>query len=382
MKKIAIVTNHLTPYRRFFYDKLYQKCRDKGYSFNVFLMTKCEPKRNWDYESLKTEYSHLMKDFHITFPINNHINLGVKKELKQLKPDIVIMAGSYMYITNWIVCKLKKKLRFKLLYWNEAHFNEIRNYNKLIIKIRNYIRKIFFKKIDGFWFSGQMSLNFCKRYSFGLKDYFFLPNLVDNEIYSKPYNINKQKRIELCNKWNIKKKVILIPARLSKEKAIDKFLYLVKKCKGIGKYTILVPGTGDYKPIIEQAIEKTRLDVRLLGFQQQNEMSELFSIADILVLPSLSDPNPLTCLEALWGGIHLILSKHVGNYPEVIDNNGCVFDYEDEKKSIIMIEEVLLADDKWFENAKLKSREIAKKIFEPNQATERVLNEMSYKYFS
>ncbi len=381
MKKIALVTNHLTPFRKFFYEKMYHKCKDIGFDFKVFLMTKCEPQRNWNYDELKTEYSYLMKDIHLSFPINNHINLEIKKKLRQFNPDIVIMAGSYMYVTNWFVCSLRKKLDFKLLYWNEAHFNEIRNYNCITLKIREIIRRKFFSKIDGFWYSGQMSLQFCKHYSFGHKDFFFLPNLVDNEIYSKPFVTSEEKREKLKRKWNVFKKIILIPARLSKEKAIDKFIYMVKKCKGIQNYTILIAGTGNCKETVKTAIEQTTLDVRLLGFQQQDVMQELFSIADIFVLPSLSDSNPLSCIEALWAGLPLIVSKHVGNHPEVVQDNGCVFDYEKADQSIALIDEILQADNEWFKKARIVSRNIAIKTYNPDSVTERIINEMSDKYF-
>ena len=82
MRKILLVTNHLTPYRKIFYSKFHQICESKGIDFKVLLMTKIEPKRNWDYNSLKIPFAHLMKDIHITFPINNHLNIEIKKQLK------------------------------------------------------------------------------------------------------------------------------------------------------------------------------------------------------------------------------------------------------------------------------------------------------------
>ena len=36
------------------------------------------------------------------------------------------------------------------------------------------------------------------------------------------------------------------------------------------------------------------------------------------ILPSLSDPNPLSCIEACWSANPLIVSEHVGNNPEII----------------------------------------------------------------
>ena len=59
MRKILLVTNHLTPYRKIFYSKFHQICESKGIDFKVLLMTKIEPKRNWDYNSLKIPFAHL-----------------------------------------------------------------------------------------------------------------------------------------------------------------------------------------------------------------------------------------------------------------------------------------------------------------------------------
>ena len=381
MRKILLVTNHLTPYRKIFYSKFHQICESKGIDFKVLLMTKIEPMRNWDYNSLKIPFAHLMKDIHITFPINNHLNIEIKKQLKIYKPDVVIMAGSYMYLTNWIVCSYKRKYKYKLLYWNEAHFNELRNYNKLILKIREKIRNIFFSKIDGFWYSGSMSKDFCDHYSTTPKDLFFLPNLVDNTLYSKAHTCTIEEKNTLKKKWKIEKKCIIIPARLSKEKGIDKFINLLSHCNGIEKFTVVIPGTGPYKEEIESAIKQSSVDVRLLGFQQQHEMLELFSIADIFALPSLSDPNPLTCIEALWSGLPLIVSIHVGNYPEVIQSeNGCVFDYNDSTNAIRKIEKILNADQAWMKNASLISLKIANDIYNPNIAVSRVIDEMIRQY--
>lgn len=48
-------------------------------------------------------------------------------------------------------------------------------------------------------------------------------------------------------------------------------------------------------------------------------MIELYSISDVFVLPSISDANPLTCIEALWTELPLFISENCGNYPEVIE---------------------------------------------------------------
>ena len=92
-----------------------------------------------------------------------------------------------------------------------------------------------------------MSKDFCDHYSTTPKDLFFLPNLVDNTLYSKAHTCTIEEKNTLKKKWKIEKKCIIIPARLSKEKGIDKFINLLSHCNGIEKFTVVIPGTGPYK---------------------------------------------------------------------------------------------------------------------------------------
>jgi glycosyltransferase involved in cell wall biosynthesis len=378
---IVLVTNHLTPYRRKFYDEFFKQCEQLEIQFTVLLMTKCEPKRNWDYENLKVDYSILLNGFHLNFPINNHLNFDVIKQLKRIKPDLVLMAGSYMYYTNWLVMMLKKRIHYPIIYWNEAHFNEKRDYNRIILKIRDVFRRIIFPNFDGYWYSGKMSKEFVQYYSNNDPKLYFVPNLIDHSKYILTNQYSNNKKEQIKNKLDIKKDsfTIIIPARLSQEKGIHTFLTLLSKCDIQKRLTILIPGTGDYKQIIEKNIPEDKLiDVRLLGFQSEKNMLALYSISNLFLLPSLSDPNPLTCIEALWCGLPLLVSTHVGNYPEVIKKgvNGEVFDYSKPEEAKCIIEKVMNANNEWFKHAKKESLLIADKIYNSNKVISRVINKM------
>ena len=93
------------------------------------------------------------------------------------------------------------------------------------------------------------------------------------------------------------------------------------------------------------------------------------------MLPSLSDPNPLTCIEALWSGLPLFISKHCGNYPEVIKTavNGYAFDYAEEKQTIENLSKLLSADSLWKENARNMSISIAEKNYNTVTVVEEVM---------
>ena len=114
---IAIYTNILTPYRKFFYDALYRECKKRGDNFNVLLMADTEPNRNWKYNDLKAEYTILLENK--TFAIGEtyiHYNKNLKKVLKDLKLDILICAGGYLCPGIWRALKLKKYWDIKCIF--------------------------------------------------------------------------------------------------------------------------------------------------------------------------------------------------------------------------------------------------------------------------
>lgn len=379
-KKIILVTNEINPYRKSFYDKLYKYCLSIGVNFTVLLMTKVEYGYNWNYEQVKSDYAILMKGAHFSFPIVNHLNIEVTSYIKNLRPDIVIMAGSYFFYTNWLVLFQKKRLKFPIYFWSETHFQEERDYAPWKFKVREFVRRFIYRKFDGFWYSGKLSKELVVHYARNDARYHFVPNLIDNQLYFTTVQRLRKDKNRLRKQWNIPEDnyVLITPARLSKVKGIHTFVELLKNVDKKDNITMLIPGIGPDKAIIEKAITDAGIDARLLGYQQQNIVMELYALADFFVLPSLSDPNPLTCIEALWSGLPLLVSKHVGNYPEVIKNghNGYVFDYSNPKNAVSTINKLLDSSAEWKEAAHECSIQIAAKYYDPEKVVKRLVDDL------
>ena len=90
VRNIVLVTNEINPYRKSFYDQLYEYCNSIGVKFTVLLMTKVEHGYNWNYEDVKAKYAILMRGRDFTFPIVNHLNTEVRKYLQEIRPDNII----------------------------------------------------------------------------------------------------------------------------------------------------------------------------------------------------------------------------------------------------------------------------------------------------
>lgn len=376
---LVILTNIMTPYRKFFYDELNKECKKNNIDFYVVLMADTEEGRHWNYEKLKTDYSILLP--HKTLKIGKieiHINTEIKKVYKKIKPSIVICGGSYLYPAIWRTISLSKKMNFKIAQWNESHLNETRDYGTLKLKIRDFIRKIVIGKFHTFWCAGLFAKEFVKKYAPENSKYIFVPNLVDINKFSLNNQYSEQEIQTIKKKMNIpsENRVYITPARLIPVKGILEFLELYKDCE-IENATYLIVGDGELKDEILDFVSKNNLDVRLLGYKREKEVAELYAISDGFILSSKSDANPLTCIEACWCRLPFLVSTHVGNYPEVVkeNENGFVFDYENPKEAKEKINQFLKASNDWYDNAKEISYNIANNTYNPNTAIKRIISE-------
>lgn len=381
---ILIVTNILTPYRKFFFDKLNKEFSENGDIFTVLLMAKTEANRSWKYEDFAASYTRVLpaRTFKMKNNIYVHLNSKVKKTLHELSPDIIIAAGSYTLPTIWRVISLKKRFGYQILFWSESHFNEEKNHKALVIKFREWLRKKTYSSFDGFWYAGRLSKEFIDEYAkSNIK--IFCPNLIDSEVFDKASTLSQKDKLFLRNSYGVTedKYIFICPARLSAEKGIDKFIGVLSKNEIFKqKGVFLIAGNGPMEQALKDLIMLMDCqNVKLLGLCNQDAMVELYSIADCFCLPSLSDPNPLTCIEALCSGLPLLVSEHVGNSHETVleGENGYVFTYKDEKDIHNKLNLLFNASNHWNVNARLISKQIFSHIYDADKQVKRIVNEVS-----
>lgn len=144
-----------------------------------------------------------------------------------------------------------------------------------------------------------------------------LPNLVDPHVFAGNVR-NPQRKSELRARLNLdpQQRVLFISARLSPEKGLLEFLggCALLPADVAERIAILIAGEGPQRAQLEKQIAAMRIPtIRPLGQQSEAAMAELYAAADAFCLPSISDPNPLSVVEALWAGLPVLLSSRVGN---------------------------------------------------------------------
>ena len=118
------------------------------------------------------------------------------------------------------------------------------------------------------------------------------------------------------------KKVVLFLGRLTLHKGPDYFLRAAKKVLDKNKDVVfIISGSGDMEyQIIEQASSLGIADnVLFTGFLRGEQLRKIYKMANLYIMPSVSEPFGITPLESLASGTPVIISRQSG-VSEILNN--------------------------------------------------------------
>jgi len=110
-------------------------------------------------------------------------------------------------------------------------------------------------------------------------------------------------------------KIVLYLGRVTLQKGPDYFLYAAKKALEIDpNIKFIVAGAGD---MLGQTIEKSAElgiadKVLFTGFLKHEDIDKMYQMADLYVMPSVSEPFGITPLEAMRNNTPVLISKQSG----------------------------------------------------------------------
>jgi glycosyltransferase involved in cell wall biosynthesis len=134
-------------------------------------------------------------------------------------------------------------------------------------------------------------------------------SIVHNGVDQQEFSANDVRRIFPHDK------IVLYVGRLTFQKGVEYFLRSAKEVLTSEPNTVfIIAGTGDMERrlIIESAHLGIGNRVIFTGFMQGSKLQTLYQMADVFVMPSVSEPYGLVALEAVSTGIPTIISKQSG----------------------------------------------------------------------
>lgn len=162
-------------------------------------------------------------------------------------------------------------------------------------------------------------------------------NGVDTSIF-RPFSINDRKRTKEKYDINVNQLNVAYVGNCLPVKNVNYLPVLFKRIHDeINNVKFHIVGVGNFKFLFAN----TYLEVKYWGNRSQGEMPEIYNCMDLVVMPSINEGLPMTCLEATACGCDFVGAR-VGAIAEVVGiqnsiPHGKTFDEDFAQKCIIKL---------------------------------------------
>lgn len=314
--KVIISNNAIVPYRTHFFNVFFSKYKSEFENSLVLYLTHSESIRNWINNSEDKFDSVVLDNFYqVRNKKTTTSDLILNRNfIKYLKSADVFLSLGYSYPTYLVMAFISKVKGIKTACFCETNISDSKR-----SPLKSKLKKILLNSLyDRFFVPG-----------INAEDYLLDLGIPKNKIItignSAPFSIS-QEEINYISDYDGNRSILnlLYVGRLSEEKNIINALKWIEFFEQ--KINITIVGSGPLLTAIEELASYSKHNYKLLANIDREKLPYIYKRNDVLLLPSLSETWGLVANEAVSCGMALFLSDHVGCAPELIKNNGEVFE--------------------------------------------------------
>ena len=320
-KVFHVVQNIPSPYRLHLFTEMHRQLSERNMEFHVHFMSdmsRGHEDRPLSWRNPKIDFPHTYwRDYGVKC---HHFNPGLIHYLRKVRPDYLLVGSPFDTFTSIAVaftCHAKVRCT-----WSEGNTKT----PGVMTGIKGWIKRLVFSKYDYVGVPGSDAARYITMHqehtNRRMPKPVMLPNLIDEKRF-KPRTEWREDEIEAVREnLGISKseRMALTPARLAPVKGLLEYISLLtsKMLKG---WKIVILGQGALKDSLLQLAEERGLrnSIIIKDFVAYSEMPKYYAAADLFVLPSLHDPNPLSVVEALHSGLPVAVSEKAGNVEEAVN---------------------------------------------------------------
>ena len=317
--KVWLIQGIISPYRIRLFEKI---AKTEGVDFKLILLSKglrCVPQWNFPLEEVPFKAERVPGwCFYTSYENQICINPRLLIKMLKEKPEVIICAGFSFATLLALIYKFITGRHYVI--WNEGtHFTESRR-----SIFRKPMRRVMSRFASSFVTAGTLSQKYLESLlpQHPKKSFFTSYNCVDNEKFSKSCEQFKNEKEFSSGFWKrFPVRNILYAGQLIERKGIAQLLDVYREIvfnfqKPIG---LIIVGQGPLQTYIENMKKENEWNyVFIEKYVPHNKMPRYYAIADVFMLLSLYDPNPLVVFESLACGIPIICSERAGNTVDFI----------------------------------------------------------------
>ncbi len=155
-----------------------------------------------------------------------------------------------------------------------------------------------------------------QQYGISSNKVFAIHNRINADEYSEPVN-DRIYQLKMDGK-----KIVLYAGRITLQKGPEYFLQAAKKVLDFDENVLFVmAGSGDMEFQMMNTAASLGISDKIIftGFLRGEELASIFKLADVFVMPSVSEPFGIAALESIIHGTPVIVSKQSG-VSEIVQN--------------------------------------------------------------
>ena len=331
--KILIVHNILwAHYKATVFSELHRLASAFGSTVHVLQIAQSEQSRALlgKPDQLPDQYSYeLLFDTYIEQVSTSAKSKALISRMRAYGPDVILLTG-YYDPAQLILMAIAKLSGIKVIIQTESTPVDL-----VRSRPREWLKRRIISLANGFFCFGTPQARYLIQLGARPEQILVRNNaVVDNaklrQVYEKalPNRMSKQRELGL------KLANFVYVGRLAPEKnltaLLDAFHQARQQAAESTNWGLLLLGDGDQKAALQTQIERLQLQevVKILPNQPWYRVPETLALADVLVLPSLSEPWGLVVNEAMACGMPVVVSDRCGCAEDLVKTgqNGYVFD--------------------------------------------------------
>ncbi len=280
------------------------KTKPDGFSHNVFRINSIFLP-GWPYSTLTS----------ISFPID--FGLKIKSIMKKGNFDIVHVHAQ-QYPICWYAIQSAHKFHLPCILTSHGMWAMDPKVMGKKTKLEDYFNKLVYsrllKKTNAVIGLTEQITDFAKQLGKKETNFFTIPNGANTDIFkdNMKRKLEYRKELQLGNDSI----VILFLGRFELVKGIIEFANAIKKIVQNKQVEVLIVGGGTLENKVKSILKGIER-IHFKSWQPRNVIHKFYIASDIFALPSRFEGLPLTLIEAMNAGLHIIYSP-VGGIPEFI----------------------------------------------------------------
>jgi len=315
--KLAIITEIIAPYRIPIFNALAKR---RGLDLHVVFLSENDPAlRSWRVykEEIEFQYNVLPSWRQRIGQHNILINRAVARTLSAIAPDVVL-CGGYNYPASWQAAYWAKRHNVPFLLWSESTALDNRRASVEI----EFLKKRFLDMCDAFVVPGASAAGYLRALRASPR-IFQAPNAVNTDFFSKRAADIRQGKLRPQIGGLLPSRFFLFVGRIVGAKGIFELLAAYERMHSEIRREVglVLAGDGEDRP--EAMVRASAIapgDIRFTGFMHREELAELYTLAEALILPTHSDTWGMVVNEAMACGLPVIVTHVAGCASDLVED--------------------------------------------------------------